>query len=211
MRWCQSAVQIDRQATEDREIPAAALTAGKVTVADILGVRGRHFSTTCYPSRPRFLNNTLTVVFLDLVGANALTTILDFDPVFGPLPAGTLGDRIFILMASRLDPRDITLAHELHHALYNRGHLGLVIDNRFFTFNTSPPTVLAAPLGIVLPDVRIYHRMHTLHNGNDPNLDPNNDNTLNWVRRTRTGGRFPVVNDLTPATATAGNTLVTGF
>ena len=211
VRWCQSAVQIDRQATEDREIPAAALTAGKVTVANILGAQGQALFNDLLSIAPAIPNNTLTVVFLDLVGANALTTILDFDSVFGPLPAGTLGDRIFILMASRLDPRDITLAHELHHALYNRGHLGLVIDNRFFTFNTSPPTVLAAPLGIVLPDVRIYHRMHTLHNGNDPNLDPNNDNTLNWVRRTRTGGRFPVVNDLTPATATAGNTLVTGF
>jgi hypothetical protein len=114
-------------------------------------------------------------------------------------------------MASRLDPQDLTLAHELFHALYNRGHVpGLVVDQRFFTFNTNRPILLAAAVGIALPDVRIYRRMHTLHNGTDPNVDPNNDNTLNWVRRTRTA-RFPVVNDLTGATATTGNTLVRQF
>ena len=211
VRWCQSAIQIDRQATEDREIPAAALTAGKVTVGNLFGAQGRALFTDLLSIAPAIADNTLTVVFLDLVGANALATAFDLDAIFG-FPAGTIGNRFFIVMASRLDRRDITLAHELHHVLYNRLHApGLVVDNRFFTFNTNPPTALAALLGIVLPDVRIYHRMHTLHNGNDPNLDPNNDNTLNWVRRTRTGGRGGAVADLSPATATCGNTLVTSF
>jgi hypothetical protein len=210
LRWCQSGIQIDRLATVNREIPTAALDVnGKFNIADLFNAPGQALLIDLIAATA---DNTLTVVFLDLVGANAVTSIFDFGAI--PVPAGgtvTIGNRFFIWMASRLDPQDLTLAHELFHALYNRGHVpGLVVDQRFFTFNTNRPILLAAAVGITLPDVRIYRRMHTLHNGTDPNVDPNNDNTLNWVRRTRTA-RFPVVNDLTGATATTGNTLVRQF
>lgn len=207
LRWNQVGLQIDAGATLDRTIPAGALNgAGKFPVVHPDGAQEQAVLADLIPITP---DNTLTAVFVDLVGANAYAAILQTLPV--PLPAGgtvTMGDRFFVFLRSRLDPLNETLAHELHHVLHNRAH-ALTVEDHIFTFNTSPPLALAAARGIALPDSRFYRRIHVL-NSADPNNDLNNDDVLNWFRRPRTA-RFPILASLAPATATTGNNLTSDF
>lgn len=195
-RWRQVGLQIDRAATQDRQIPAGALVAGRYPFSHPNGAPEQAALADLLPITP---DDTLSVVFVHLTGVNAYSAILPTVPV--PLPAGgtaTMGNRYFIFINSRLDPNDETLAHELHHVLFNRGDAAT--GQQFFTFNTNPPN----NFGIPLPDVRVYRRIQTLHTAN-PNVDANNDNTFNWHRRLQTA-RFPVAGDFNPAaTPTTGN------
>jgi hypothetical protein len=205
--WNQVGLQIDAGATSNRQIPAAALNAaGKFPFVHPNGAEEQAVLADLIPITP---DNTLTAVFLDMVGPNAYAAILQTAPV--PLPAGgtvNMGDRFFIFLRSRLDPLNETLSHELHHVLHNRAH-ALAVADHLFTFNTNPPVMLAALRGIALPDSRFYRRIHVLNSAN-PNLDPNNDDILNWFRRPRTA-RFPILASLALATATTGNNLTEDF
>ncbi|HEV7671586.1 MAG TPA: hypothetical protein VGS22_23955 [Thermoanaerobaculia bacterium] len=209
LRWNQVGLQIDAGATADRTIPAGALDGtGKFPFAHPNGATEQAALADLIPITP---DNTITAVFVDMTGANAYAAILPTLPV--PLPAGgtvTMGDRYFIFLQTRLDPDDETLAHELYHVLHNRGHAaGLAVPDQFFTYNTNPPGNLVFPRGLVLPDSLIYRRIQVLNSAN-PNLDPNNDDVLNWFRRPRTA-RFPTLSNLNPATATTGNNLTEDF
>lgn len=202
-RWNQAGLQVDRLATDDRQIPAGALSGnGRFPFAHPDGAQEQAVLADLLPITP---DNTLTVVFVHVDpadGFNAYAAILPTSPV--PLPVGgtaTMDDRYFIFVNSRLNADFETLAHELHHVLFNRFDGDPTV--RFFTFNTNAPS---APL----PDVRKYRRIQTLHFG-DVDNDPNNDNTFNWHRRERTA-RFPVSGDVNPAaTNTTGNLFTTDF
>ena len=96
-------------------IPGGALTAAKLPLPAFLPLLDGNDIQHLLSIAPNpIADNTLTVVFLDFTGANAMATAFDFDAILGPLPAGTVGNRFFIFMTiSRLDRRDITLAHEV--------------------------------------------------------------------------------------------------
>lgn len=200
LRWRQAGLQVERGAIEDRQIPAACLNGGKFPSDPINSPEELAAYSDLIGGSP---DGGVTVVFVDLSGANAITSVQDVPNVAtaaGPVP---FGDRMFIFIASRLDPLNETLAHELSHALYNRWDAAGQA-NRFFTLNTNAPT----NFGIALPDVRVYRRMQTLH-GN-PNLDPNNDCSFNWFRRPRTGKVSAAVG-LAAATATTGSNATEDF
>lgn len=202
-RWNQIGVRIDRAATIDRQVPAAAIVNHK-------------FPFDPNPNNPREVallsdlipitpDNTVAVVFIDMTGSNAFAEIDPVNPI--ALPNGTvltMGDRFFIFIQTNLNLNNETLAHEFHHVLFNR--FDAVTDRQFYTLNTSAPTALVQGTGIILPDVRIYRRIQNLH-APDPNNDPNNNNIVNWVRRERTT-RYPAASGLGVATATTGNTLL---
>jgi outer membrane protein OmpA-like peptidoglycan-associated protein len=201
-RWNQVGIQIDAAATVDRVIPAAALDGAGLYGGSANNANEQAALADLIPVTP---DNTLTVVFVSLSGANAYATTFPRNPI--PLPAGgtvTLGDRHFIFINPGLPPDGDTLAHELHHVLFNRGDDH--VDRQFFTFNTNPSN----SFGIALPDVRIRRRVHNFHTP-DPDNDPGNNNVINWARRVRTA-RFPIAGDLNPAaTATTGNRLAGAF
>jgi hypothetical protein len=201
-RWNQVGIQIDRAATVDRVIPAAALDGTGLYGGSANNANEQAALADLIPVTP---DNTLTIVFVSLSTANAYATTFPRNPI--PLPAGgtvTLGDRHFIFINPGLNPEGDTLAHELHHVLFNRGDDH--VDRQFFTFNTNPSN----SFGIPLPDVRIRRRIHNFHTP-DPDNDPANNNVINWARRVRTA-RFPIAGDLNPAaTATTGNRLAGPF
>jgi hypothetical protein len=141
-------------------------------------------------------DNTVTAVFVRLSGTNAYTTL-------NQRTAVALGGRYFMFIRTPLDLNDDTLAHELFHVLFNRGDVA--VADRFFTFNTNPPTTLANPS----PDVRTYRRIQDLHSP-DPDNDPANSNIVNWARRRRTD-RFPIAPGTSPATSSTGNNLTEAF
>lgn len=203
--WNAVGLQVDAQATVDRAIPAAALD-GDFYGGSINNPFEQAALLDLIPITP---DDSLTVVFTDMdVGANAYATVFERNPI--PNPAGgnlTLGERYFIFIDTTLDPLSATLAHELHHVVFNRGDTA--VPDPFFSFNTNDPSGLAAGRGIALPDARIYRRVQHLHNP-DPDNDPTNDNVLNWYRRARTQ-RFPIAGSLDAPDATTGNTLVTNF
>ncbi|MFN8475292.1 MAG: OmpA family protein [Anaerolineae bacterium] len=206
LRWNQIGLQIAQVANADRPVPPAALNAAaKFPFVHPGGAQEVVVLRDLLPITP---DNTLTVVFVPLSGANAYAAILAVPPI--PVVGGpplTMGDRFFIFVDTALDLRDETLPHELAHVLFNRGDIATA--RRFFSLNTNPALNLVIGTGIALPDVRIYRRIQTLHSA-DPNNDPNNNNILNWARRRRTG-RFPVDGSAGPATATTGNTLTVDF
>ena len=192
-RWNQVGIRIDAQATVNRPVPAAALDA-----------TGQYGGSANNANETAALNdlllvtpdNTLTAVFVPLSGANAYATVAQRTNV-------ALGNRFFIFINPNLNLENVTLAHELHHVLFNR--FDSATGQQFYTFNTTPP----AP-GTALPDVRIRRRIHNQHSP-DPDNDAANNNVLNWARRTRTA-RFPIADALTsPADATTGNTLAQSF
>jgi hypothetical protein len=196
--WNQVGLQIDAQATVDRPLPAAAVDGSGLYAGSINNPQEQAAIADLIPI-PITPDNTLTAVFVNLsavVGANAYTTVGRRNP--------PIGDRFFIFIDTALNLEDVTLAHELHHALHNR--FDVAVPNAFFTFNTNPPT----GLGVPLPDVRIERRIQNRHSAN-PNVDPDNRNVVNWVRRERSV-RNTVTGNLNPAAdAKTGNTLTEDF
>jgi hypothetical protein len=193
-RWNQVGIQIDAGAAVNRPIPPGALNGA-----------GLYDGALDNPSEvaaladliPVSVDNTLTVVFVPLTGNNAYTTVFK-------RTLSALGDRTFIFVNTTLALTDETLAHELHHALFNRGDVA--VPQQFYTFNTTPP----AAFGIPLPDSRVYRRIQNMHAA-DPDNDPPNDNILNWAKRTR-GARFPIAPGGNSApTATTGNKFAVPF
>lgn len=205
LRWNQVGLQVDAGATDDRTIPAAALVAGKFPFSHPNGAPEQAVLADLIPITP---DGTLTVVFVDLTGANAYAAILPTAPV--PLPAGgtvTMDNRFFVFVNRGLNPLSETLAHELHHVLHNRADTA--VADQFFAFNTNPAPNLSGPRGIALPDSRIYRRI-PVRNSANPNVDPNNDNILNWFRRPLVT-RIPVIGSLAAATPATGNNLTEDF
>jgi hypothetical protein len=203
--WRQVGLLLVPGATTDRPIPAAALDAGHYG-----GSANNAFEQAALldliPITP---DNTLAVVFADLDGANAYATVATRNPIPNPPgPDVTIGDRYFIFVDTELDANNETLAHELHHVLFNRFDDG--VGDQFFAFNTQPPTALALARGIALPDARIYRRIQNLHAA-DPDIDPTNDNILNWVRRARAARQPALAGPGTAANAATGNNLVRVF
>ncbi|MBO9402620.1 peptidoglycan-binding protein [Shimia sp. R9_3] len=205
-RWNAVGVQIDAQATVDRAIPAAALDGG----GDYGGQANNAFEQAALRDLiPITPDNTLTVVFTSVAGSNAYATVANRAPIPNPPGANlTLDARFFVFIDNTLDVQDVTLGHEMHHIFFNR--FDGAANDAFFAFNTNPGTAVGAARGIALPDARIYRRIQNQHSA-DPDNDPNNDNILNWVRRTRTA-RQPAQAGPGPAPdATTGNTLVGPF
>ena len=201
-RWNTVGIQVDADATVNRPIPAAALDGAGLYGGSANNPFEQAALADLIPITP---DNTLTVVFVAKSGANAYATTFPRNPI--PNPAGgtfTLGDRHFVFINVGLNPNGDTLAHELHHVLFNRGDDGVL--RQFFTFNTNPSN----SFGLPLPDVRVRRRVHNFHTAN-PNNDPGLNNVINWARRVRTA-RFPIAGDLNPAaTATTGNRLAEDF
>ena len=192
-RWNQIGVSIDALGTVDRPVPAAALDAsgqypgGRDSTHEVAALRD------LIPITP---DNTVTVVFVRLSGTNAYTTLVE-------RTLSALGERYFMFVRTPLDLNDDTLAHELFHVLFNRGDVA--VADRFYTFNTNPPTGLPNPS----PDVRTYRRIQDLHSP-DPDNDPGNANILNWARRRRTA-RFPIAAGHSAPTNTTGNNITEVF
>ena len=204
LRWNQVGIQFDPQPTSNRVLPAGAV--------DPTGTYGGDGNTGNPLDRivladliPVTPDNTLTVVFVSLSGRNAYTALLNQTGI--PVPGGgtvDMDDRFFIFIQPDRVPEDTTLAHECHHALFNRGDAALA--RQYFTFDTQPPS----NFGVPLPDVRIYRRILKRHTA-DPDNDPNDDNIINWARRLQTV-RFPVGHDFDPAPdATTGNKFTQDF
>lgn len=207
LRWNTVGLQIDPSPTEDRPAPAGALLPIPGPPPETVFAGGGDSAqeqAALNDLIPVTTDNTLTIVFvpIDTTGfANAYATL-------NRRFAVALQDRFFIFIDDNINLEDYTLAHELHHVLFNRGDGEL--RRQFFTFNTNFAPTVAAAAGIVLPDVRMNRRVHTV-NSADPNNDPPSDNTANWVRRRRTI-RFPIGSPfLSAATASTGNTLVVDF
>lgn len=201
-RWSQVGIQVDPQPTVDRPIPAGALDATGLYGGSANNTQEQAALSDLIPITP---DDTLTIVFVALNGANAYSTTFPRNPI--PQPVGgplTLDERHFVFINPGLPIEGDTLAHEMHHVLFNRGDVE--VDRQFFTFNTNPSIFY----GIPLPDVRVRRRVHNFHTA-DPNNDPANDNVINWARRRRTS-RFPISGDLNPgATASTGNRLASRF
>lgn len=214
LRWNQIGLQIDALATSDRVIPAAAVAGppGDPRFPFPNVVNTPEEDAVLADLIPVTPDDTLTVVFVPLRGANAFAEIRQVAPV--PLAAGgtaAMGDRFFVFIHTGLVIDDETLGHELHHVLFNRFDV-LGTQRRFFTFNTAPPSNIVAalpPPGIALPDPRIYKRIQD-RNSPNPNNDPQNRNVINWARRTRTA-RFPLPIGFAAANATTGNRFLEPF
>jgi outer membrane protein OmpA-like peptidoglycan-associated protein len=191
-RWNQIGIQIEALATVNRPVPPAALVSG-----DYPGGRDSPQEVAALNDLIRITpDNTVTAVFVRLSGSNAYTTLNERTAV-------ALGQRYFVFIRTPLDLNDETLGHELHHVLFNRPDTA--VDDRFFTFNTNPPTALTNPS----PDVRTYRRIQDLHSP-DPDNDPGNRNILNWARRRRTA-RFPIAAGHSAPTNSTGNNLTEAF
>jgi outer membrane protein OmpA-like peptidoglycan-associated protein len=206
-RWLQVGLLIEPAATVDRVVPAGALNP----------VSGLYTGAANNPQEQAVLADllpitpdaTLTVVFIHrAVGDNANATVANRNPV--PVPPGpprTLGQRYLIFAGTTNPLNDDTVAHELHHVLFNR--FDDTVGREFFTFNSPPPTTDPRDAGIALPDPRCDHRIQNL-NAPDPDQDPGNNNILNWVRRAR-AARQPARVGTGAADATTGNNLVQPF
>jgi hypothetical protein len=197
-RWNQVGIRIDPQATSDRPIPAAALDGSGMYAGSQDNAHEQAALVDLIPITP---DDTLTIVFVPMNGANAYSTTFPRAPIPNPIGGSlTLDNRHFIFINAGLNPEGDTLAHELHHVLFNRGDDG--VDRQFLTFNTKS----SANYGLALPDVRVRRRIHDRHNVN-PDVDAAHDNVINWARRTRTA-RYPISGDLNPAaTVSTGNRL----
>jgi hypothetical protein len=208
--WSQVGLQIEADATQDRNIPAGAID-------PLTGIfpfdhpAGPFESAVWRDLLPITADNTLTVVFVHLTaGIGGYGAILDTGTIpNAPGPNLTMGNRFFVFVTTTTDLTNETLAHELHHVVFNR--FDTATDRQFFTLNTSAPEVIVNGLvpPIPLPDVRIYRRVQNL-NSPDPNNDAAAANIVNWYRRLRTS-RFPPAGGLGAATATTGNTFTTAF
>jgi outer membrane protein OmpA-like peptidoglycan-associated protein len=192
-RWNQVGIQIDAGAATARPVPAGATNAAGLYNGSADNPSEVAAMADLIPITP---DGTLTVVFVSMTGANAYATVAQRNN-------SALQDRFFIFINTNLALNGDTLAHELHHVLFNR--FDTATTQQFFTFNTNPSN----SFGIPLPDVRVRRRIQHL-NAPDPDNDPGNNNILNWARRARTA-RFPIGAGNGPATSTTGNTLTTAF
>lgn len=207
-RWRQVGLRIEPGAVVDRVLPAAALdpTGLYDGVADtpIPQAREDAIFNDLLPTTP---DNTLTVVFVDMSSTNAYASLGENYPRTDGTVAPPIGDRYFVFIDTTItpppgsaDPADNeTLAHELHHVLFNR--FDAAVADRFFTFNTRPPSSTG---------VRVYRRIQKLHSA-DPDVDPTLDNILNWDRRARTARHPELTGPAAAADATTGNILVQPF
>jgi len=200
-RWAQTGLRIDAGAATDLALPAGAADANGNYIGFLNTPEERLVLDQLLPTTP---DDTVTVCFTSLPRprSDGLPTFNAYTTV-QPTNAGVLGERFFIFQHIDLNADLETLAHELHHALFNRfdSPQGL----QFFTFNTFAP-------GGALPNVRTYRRIQTLFTAS-PDNDASNTNTFNWNRRRRTQ-RVPVPLDaagITAADATTGNTSVGTF
>ena len=201
-RWAQTGLRIDKGPTSDLALPAGATNANGDYTGDLDTPAERLVLDLLVPNTP---DDTITVCFCtiprDPNGDPLFNAYAGINQTQGAVTL--LGNRFFIFQHVDLNAEFETLAHELHHVLFNREDSPQ--DLRFFTFNTFAP-------GGALPNVRTYRRIQTLFTA-DPDNDPNNTNTFNWMRRGRTG-RLPMVRDpaaINPASATTGNTSVGTF
>ena len=191
--WNRVGIQIDPGATVDRPSPPGVLNGAGFYTGSADNAPEQAALKDLIPIAD---DGTLTVVFVPLRGANAYSTIAQRN-------RSALGDRYFIFMNTTLALTDETLAHELHHVLFNR--FDTAVARQFFTFNTTPP----GSFGVALPDDRIYGRVQNLNSG-DPDNDAANDNIINWARRKRSA-RFPIAAGTSAATVTTGNNFATQF
>jgi hypothetical protein len=191
--WNRVGIQIDAQATVNRPIPAGALNGAGQYAGSLDNAAEQAALADLIPITA---DGTLTVVFLPLSGANAYATV-------GQRTSSALQNRFFIFVNNTLALTDETVAHELHHVLFNR--FDIAVARQFYTFNTNPPSAF----GVALPDVRIYGRVQNL-NSADPDNDAANNNIINWAKRVRTA-RFPIGAGTSAATATTGNTFAQVF
>ncbi|WP_158298659.1 OmpA family protein [Sphingomonas psychrotolerans] len=201
-RWAQTGLRIDKGPTSDLALPAGATNANGDYTGDLDTPAERLVLDLLVPNTP---DDTITVCFCtiprDASGDPTFNAYAGINQTQGAVRL--LGNRFFIFQHVDLNADFETLAHELHHVLFNREDSPQ--DLRFFTFNTFAP-------GGALPNVSTYRRIQTLFTA-DPDNDPNNENTFNWMRRRRTG-RLPMVRDpvaINPASATTGNTSVGTF
>lgn len=192
-RWNQVGIQIDPAATVDRPLPAGSTDANGQYAGEANNAEETAALNDLIPITP---DNTLTVVFVAKAGSNAYATVAERTNV-------ALQDRFFVFINLGLNLNGDTLAHELHHVLFNR--FDTATAQQFYTFNTNPSN----SFGIPLPDVRVRRRIQNL-NSADPDNDAANDNILNWARRVRTT-RFPIGPGLGAATASTGNKLAKPF
>jgi outer membrane protein OmpA-like peptidoglycan-associated protein len=206
-RWRQVGLLIEPAATVDRVAPAGCLD--PVTGLYTGAANNPREQAALIDLLPITPDGTLTVVFVHrAVGDNANATVADRVPV--PIPPGPpqgLGQRYLIFAGTTNPLDDDTIAHELHHVLFNR--FDAAVDRHFFAFNSPPPTTDPRNVGIVLPDPRVDRRIQNL-NAPDPDVDPANNNILNWVRRAR-AARQPALVGTGAADATTGNNLVQAF
>ncbi len=182
--WTQVGLKINQGSNVQRAIPSAALAMDGTYQGSANTTQEAAILNDLIPITA---DNTLTVIILPLGGANAYTTIAQRTNV-------TLGDRYFIFINNALDINDLTLAHELFHALYNRFD-DSTATQQYFPFNTEPPD----SFGVTLPDVRIYRRIQAI------TITP-----TDWLRQGRTG-RFPIGSGIGTNSATTGNTLIQNY
>ena len=211
IRWMQTGLHIEKGKTIDRAIPAGARDATgnyggsrlsqmeAVACNDLMTVADDTNVTVCFARFPNPRTDGVQPF-------NAYATR-------GHSPRMDLKNFFFVFINLDLAIDNDTLAHELHHVIHNRGDTASL--DQFFTFNTrAPGGILRVANGtIVLPDARIYHRVHAEH-GN-PNSDPKIENTANWMRRRRTK-RYNRPDNSQPggfaaADATTGNILTKPF
>jgi hypothetical protein len=209
-RWNQLGLEIDAAAAVVRPAPAGMFNAAGLFPVGFAG--NANESAAFRDLLPLTPDNTCTIVFVPMVGANAYASNFSVNPI--PNPPGPdlpMGDRFFVFMSSGLALEDLTLAHELHHVLHNR-HDDPAAIREHYTFNTSAPN----GFGVALPDVRIYRRVQNA-GAPDPDNDATDTNIVNWSRRRRVGrleanGQMGGgLSGMAPVTATTGNLLVTGF
>jgi hypothetical protein len=195
--WNAVGLQIDPGAATNRPVPAAATNgAGQYS--------GSHDNPQEVAAMADLLpitpDDTLTVVFANMTGSNAYTTVAQ-------RLSSALGNRFFVFINVGLPLSGTTLAHELHHLIFNR--FDTAVSDEFVSFNTTPAATIGTRRGIAIPDVRIRRRIHQQNNPT-PNQDFCADNITNWYRRTRLT-RDPALGSLAAADDTTGNTLVRPF
>lgn len=195
--WNAVGLQVDAQATTQRAVPAGATNAASQYTGSRDNPQEIAALADLIPVTP---DDTVTAVFVDMTGANAYATVAQRN-------SSALGDRYFIFINNGLSLDDLTLAHELHHVLFNR--FDAAVNDAFISFNTTPPTTVANGRSITLPDVRIERRIHEQNHAN-PNDDPCANNIVNWIRRTRLT-RHAALAGTAAADDTTGNTLVRPF
>ncbi|NIJ18685.1 subtilisin family serine protease [Sphingomonas naasensis] len=200
-RWAQTGLRIDAGAAVDLALPAGARDAAGNYIGFLDTPEERLVLDLLLPTTP---DNTVTVCFCTLPRprSDGRRTFNAYAGVTQTQEA-LLGGRFFIFQHIDLNADLETLAHELHHVLFNRFDSAQALQ--FFTFNTFAPS---GPL----PNVSTYRRIQTLFTP-DPDNDAANANTFNWMRRVRTT-RLPTPPDdpaIGAADTTTGNTSVGTF